>query len=267
MNQFSKQFHRMNRTHRASRLHRAQRIFRSLRLGAGALFAAGALSLTLIGAQGATVAQAAPATANTINTINTSHATAAAQTSSTSGASWLYYKRGYYLDNGWLCYGWANGSYHCTHHWHWANGQLVSDNPAWVPNYGNNPTTTGSSGNGSHVDGDGDYDNDNGDGGSGSNGNGGSGGSGGGSVASMIQSVFGPYAGAALRVATCESSLNPNAYNAGSGASGVFQFLHSTWLTTSYAGYSPFNAWANINAAHQVFVRDGYSWREWSCQP
>jgi hypothetical protein len=47
-----------------------------------------------------------------------------------------YWKAGYYQDNGWLCYGWANGAYHCTQHWHVANGRLVSDNPAWVPNYG-----------------------------------------------------------------------------------------------------------------------------------
>jgi hypothetical protein len=158
-----------------------------------------------------------------------------------------YWKAGYYLDNGWLCYGWSSGT-------------LVSDNPAWVPN------------------------------GAASNG-------GGaatvkttpahpapvkktpskaapsapvvpaGSVQSEIVAVFGKYANAALAVARCESGFNPSAKNPSSSASGVFQFLHSTWLTTSYAGYSPFNAWANIHAAYQVFSRDGYSWREWECQP
>ena len=83
----------------------------------------------------------------------------------------------------------------------------------------------------------------------------------------LIRAVFGSYAGQALAVAACESGYNPNAVNPSSGASGVFQFLASTWATTSYAGYSRFNAWANVNAAHQVFVRDGYSWREWTCQP
>lgn len=87
------------------------------------------------------------------------------------------------------------------------------------------------------------------------------------SVTSEIVAVFGRYAGAALNVARCESSFNSNAYNASSGASGVFQFLRSTWATTSYAGYSPFNASANIHAAYQVFARDGFSWREWQCQP
>ena len=88
-----------------------------------------------------------------------------------------------------------------------------------------------------------------------------------GSVQSEIVAVFGRYANAALAVARCESGYNPNAKNPSSSASGVFQFLHSTWLTTSYAGYSPFNASANIHAAYQVFSRDGYSWREWECQP
>ena len=90
------------------------------------------------------------------------------------------------------------------------------------------------------------------------------------SVATMIEQVFGPYAPGALQVARCESGLNPGAYNptsiGGSHASGVFQILYpSTWVTTSEAGSSPFNAQANIQAAHQIFVRDGYNWHEWSC--
>ncbi len=92
------------------------------------------------------------------------------------------------------------------------------------------------------------------------------------SVANMISQVFGPYAGAATRVAQCESGLNPNATNpqpvGNSHAEGVFQILYpSTWSGTSYAGSSPYNAWANINAAHEIFARDGNSWREWQCQP
>jgi LysM repeat protein len=92
------------------------------------------------------------------------------------------------------------------------------------------------------------------------------------SVVSMIQQVFGPYAGAAMRVAQCESSLNPGATNSqpigNSHAAGVFQILYpSTWSGTPYAGASPYDAWSNINAAHAIFVRDGYSWREWQCQP
>lgn len=42
---------------------------------------------------------------------------------------------GNYVDNGWLCYGWSNGVYHCTTHWHYAPGSKtpVSEVPAWVP--------------------------------------------------------------------------------------------------------------------------------------
>jgi hypothetical protein len=90
------------------------------------------------------------------------------------------------------------------------------------------------------------------------------------SVAAMIEQVFGPYSSGALQVARCESGLNPDAYNpisiGGSHAEGVFQILYpSTWMGTSEAGSSPYNAQANILAAHQIFVRDGYNWHEWSC--
>ena len=91
-------------------------------------------------------------------------------------------------------------------------------------------------------------------------------------VSSIITQVFGPYASGAIRVAQCESGLNPYAVNpayiGGSRASGVFQILYpSTWYGTSQAGASPYDAYANVRAAHDIFVRDGYSWREWSCQP
>lgn len=95
---------------------------------------------------------------------------------------------------------------------------------------------------------------------------------GGSSVAGMINQVFGPDAAGAVNVATCESGLNPGATNpisiGGSHAAGVFQILYpSTWAGTSEAANSPYDAWSNIVAAHQIFVRDGYSWREWTCQP
>lgn len=90
------------------------------------------------------------------------------------------------------------------------------------------------------------------------------------SVVGMIEQIFGPYAPQAIAIARCESGLNPGAYNptsiGGSHAAGLFQILYpSTWAGTSEAGASPYNAWANIEAAHAIFVRDGYSWREWSC--
>lgn len=92
------------------------------------------------------------------------------------------------------------------------------------------------------------------------------------SVTTMIYQVFGSYAPAAIRVARCESGLNPRAYNpvsvGGSHAEGVFQILFpSTWRGTSQAAQWPYNARANILAAHEIFARDGHSWREWACQP
>lgn len=91
-------------------------------------------------------------------------------------------------------------------------------------------------------------------------------------VINNIVAVFGSYSAGALAVAHCESGYDPNAWNSypimGSHASGVFQILYpSTWKSTSYASYSPFNADANIHAAYEIFKRDGYSWREWQCQP
>lgn len=90
-------------------------------------------------------------------------------------------------------------------------------------------------------------------------------------IIAMIDRVFGPDAPEAVRIARCESGLNPKAYNPGSGGGshpeGLFQILYpSTWGRTSQASRSPFDAMANILAAHEIFVRDGHSWREWSCR-
>jgi hypothetical protein len=91
-------------------------------------------------------------------------------------------------------------------------------------------------------------------------------------VIAMIKQVFGSYAPGAIQIAKCESGLNPLAYNpnstGGSHAEGLFQILYpSTWRGTSEASNSPYAAMANALAAHQIFVRDGYSWREWTCVP
>ncbi len=86
------------------------------------------------------------------------------------------------------------------------------------------------------------------------------------SIETMITRAFGLYAPGAVNIARCESGLNPAAYNPYSGASGLFQIIAGTWAGTSQARYSPFNAQANIAAAHEIFVRDGYSWREWTCR-
>jgi hypothetical protein len=86
-------------------------------------------------------------------------------------------------------------------------------------------------------------------------------------VIASINATFGVYAYQALRVAYCESGYNRFAYNRSSGASGVFQIIPGTWAGTSQRWNSVFNAWANVAAAHEIFVRDGHSWREWACKP
>lgn len=86
-----------------------------------------------------------------------------------------------------------------------------------------------------------------------------------------IRAVFGPaYAQGALNIARCESGYDPNAWNGiailGSHASGVFQILYPiTWNGTSERAHSPYEYHPNILAAHEIFVRDGNSWREWAC--
>jgi hypothetical protein len=71
-----------------------------------------------------------------------------------------------------------------------------------------------------------------------------------------------------LRVAYCESRYNPNAYNASSGASGLFQFIPSTWAISSvragYAGASVFDPTANANTAAYMFA--GGQARQWACK-
>jgi LysM repeat protein len=75
---------------------------------------------------------------------------------------------------------------------------------------------------------------------------------------------YGQSPAAMIAVAQCESSLNPNAYNGEYGASGLFQFLPSTWQTTPYASSNIFDPYASANAA-------GWMWSvgrrgEWVCQ-
>ena len=78
----------------------------------------------------------------------------------------------------------------------------------------------------------------------------------------------------ALRIMDCESNGDPNAVNPYSGASGLFQFLPSTWATTApkagYDGYSPFDPEANTASAAWLANRyeelGYYYWTAWSCK-
>lgn len=67
-----------------------------------------------------------------------------------------------------------------------------------------------------------------------------------------------------LRVATCESNLDPNAVNPSSNASGLFQFLPSTFATTPYADEDIFDPVANARAAGWMWANGRRN--EWVCQ-
>jgi hypothetical protein len=78
----------------------------------------------------------------------------------------------------------------------------------------------------------------------------------------------------ALRIIDCESGGDTNAVNPYSGASGLFQFLPSTWATTApnagYGGASVFDPEANIASAAWLANRyqelGYYYWTPWSCK-
>lgn len=73
-------------------------------------------------------------------------------------------------------------------------------------------------------------------------------------------------------VARCESTFDPFNVNASSGASGLFQFLRSTWTGAWGAqrfhalGFSVLDPVANALAAAQTVARDG-DWGQWVCKP
>ena len=89
-------------------------------------------------------------------------------------------------------------------------------------------------------------------------------------VQQIIRAAFAPLGPAAqqwaLRVAKCESSYNPNAVNRSSHASGLFQFIPSTWASTpqAKAGKSVFDPVANAQAAAWLYKRAGP--RPWVCK-
>jgi uncharacterized protein YraI len=66
-----------------------------------------------------------------------------------------------------------------------------------------------------------------------------------------------------LRVAQCESNLDPFAVNP-SGSYGLFQFIRSTWKSTPYGDEDVFDPEANANAAAWMWSEGRKS--EWVCQ-
>jgi len=83
----------------------------------------------------------------------------------------------------------------------------------------------------------------------------------------IIRKAFAPYGPGAvawgLRVAACESGLNPRAINPAGPYEGLFQFLPSTFRATPYGGGDIFDPVANANAAAWKFANGGAS--AWGC--
>ena len=86
------------------------------------------------------------------------------------------------------------------------------------------------------------------------------------SIEEMIEQSakdYGVDVGLAKRIAFAESGYNPNAKNAHSSASGIYQFLSSSWQTYSVkagmGGADVFDAGSNIKVAMYVLSTVGTS--------
>jgi hypothetical protein len=67
-----------------------------------------------------------------------------------------------------------------------------------------------------------------------------------------------------VRVARCESGLDPYAVGGGGAYFGLFQFVPSTFANTPYGQYEITDAWANANAAAWMWAEGHKS--SWVCQ-
>ncbi|HZO73676.1 MAG TPA: peptidoglycan-binding protein [Ktedonobacteraceae bacterium] len=87
-------------------------------------------------------------------------------------------------------------------------------------------------------------------------------------IINIIHNAFGTgtLGNQAISVATCESSLNPNAFNpAPPFAMGLFQIAKGTWAEAGIGKGNPFNPTDNAQAARRLYNRQG--WAPWACQP
>lgn len=85
---------------------------------------------------------------------------------------------------------------------------------------------------------------------------------------SLVQVHFGPYTNDALAVMQCESMGNAKAKNPRSSASGLFQFIRSTWkaVTGESDHNGVFDGAYNIEAAWKL-SKGGTNWSHWVCKP
>lgn len=80
----------------------------------------------------------------------------------------------------------------------------------------------------------------------------------------LISSYFGSETGTACRVMMCESHGNPTAYNP-SSASGLFQFLRSTWQNMLGMSGEARDHPPEVQIAAAKRLRDMAGWSQWSC--
>ncbi len=84
-----------------------------------------------------------------------------------------------------------------------------------------------------------------------------------------IENVFGPTSDQAIRVARCESTLNPRAVSPGGGNHGLFQInnVHRTSFTQVTG-----QPWSEVydphwNSVFAKYLYDTQGWRPWTCKP
>ena len=76
-------------------------------------------------------------------------------------------------------------------------------------------------------------------------------------IEEKIRSAFPEDPDMAVKVAFCESSLNPNAKHTNSSASGLFQIVKGTWNGYK-CGDNKFDPDQNIACARKIYLRNGW---------
>lgn len=84
------------------------------------------------------------------------------------------------------------------------------------------------------------------------------------SVIQQAAAAYGQNPDDMIRVARCESNLNPRAVGAGGMYHGLFQFVPSTFAATPYGGQDIYDPWANAHAAAWMWSEGRKA--EWVCQ-
>jgi uncharacterized protein YraI len=84
------------------------------------------------------------------------------------------------------------------------------------------------------------------------------------SIIHQAANAYGQNPDDMVRVARCESSLNPRAVDNSGSYHGLFQFVPSTFAATPYGGQDIYDPWANAHAAAWMWS-EGRKF-EWVCQ-